>query len=331
MLDVPAVAVDDDFLERLLARQNRRQHDAVVVHARFGVEDGDLVAVGRGFQQVLEHSPGRHAVADDDEFLGHDVDVLGIIRPARRRRWSANARSLLHRRTAKCIHSEAGGDDREKQHEAARPDAGEIVERAEGDRQDEAAEAADHADEAADRADVLRVVDRNVLVDRGLAEAHEEAEHEGNRDEGDRPDLEVEIDRTVDAAHRHSRPAAATAPRRRQPKPRRSSKGRCGRRCGRTARRHRHGRSRPGWSTPRRSCRRSRCRSRRRRSGSAAARAPAPRTRRRRRSSRGRSARRECPSAARTRSRSCAAVGAVDAALADDRIVLGRRTRRRRP
>ena len=45
-------------------------------------------------------------------------------------------------------------------------------------RQDEAAEPADHADEAADRADVVRVVDRDVLVDGGLAEAHEEAEHE---------------------------------------------------------------------------------------------------------------------------------------------------------
>jgi hypothetical protein len=73
VLDVPAVAVDDDFLVCLLARQNRRQHDAIVVHARFGVEDGDLVAVGRGFQQVLQHSAGRHAIADDDEFFGHGI------------------------------------------------------------------------------------------------------------------------------------------------------------------------------------------------------------------------------------------------------------------
>ena len=47
VLDVPAIAVDDDFLEGLLARQHRRQHDAVVVDARLGVEDGDLVAAGR--------------------------------------------------------------------------------------------------------------------------------------------------------------------------------------------------------------------------------------------------------------------------------------------
>ncbi len=82
--------------------------------------------------------------------------------------------------------------DQEQQHEAARPDAGEVVEHAEGDRQHEAAEAADHADEAADRADIVRVVDRDVLVDRGLAEAHEEAEHEDRHGEGDDAGLHVE-------------------------------------------------------------------------------------------------------------------------------------------
>jgi hypothetical protein len=46
-------------------------------------------------------------------------------------------------------------DEHEQQHEAAGPDAGEVVQRAEGDRQHEAAEPADHADEAADRADVF--------------------------------------------------------------------------------------------------------------------------------------------------------------------------------
>ncbi len=104
-------------------------------------------------------------------------------------------------RTATCIHRKQTATSGEEQHEAARPDAGQVVERAEGDRQDEAAEPADHADQAADRADVVRVVDRDVLVDGGLAEAHEEAEHAGDRDEGDRADLEVEGDRAVDAAH----------------------------------------------------------------------------------------------------------------------------------
>ena len=53
--------------------------------------------------------------------------------------------------------------------------------RAEGDRQHEAAEAADHADEAADGADILRIIDRDMLVDRRLAQGHEEAEHEDRR------------------------------------------------------------------------------------------------------------------------------------------------------
>ena len=46
------------------------------------------------------------------------------------------------------------------------------------DRQHKAAEPADQADDAADRADMLRVVDGDVLVDRRLAQAHEEAQHE---------------------------------------------------------------------------------------------------------------------------------------------------------
>src|SRR5262245_29302521 len=87
---------------------------------------------------------------------------------------------------------EAGNDDQKEQHEAARPDAGEVVQRAECDRQDEAAKPTDHAHKTADGADALRVIDRDVLVDRGLAEAHEEAEHEGDDDEGERADLEME-------------------------------------------------------------------------------------------------------------------------------------------
>ena len=76
------------------------------------------------------------------------------------------------------------GDDAEQQHEAACPHAGKVEHRAEGDRQDEAAETADHADEAADRADMVGIVDRDVLVDGGLAERHEEAEQEDRHDEG---------------------------------------------------------------------------------------------------------------------------------------------------
>ncbi len=65
MVDVPAVAVDDDLLEGLLARQDRRQHDAVVIDARLGVEDRDLVGFGSGFEEFLERAARRHTVADD--------------------------------------------------------------------------------------------------------------------------------------------------------------------------------------------------------------------------------------------------------------------------
>ena len=77
-----------------------------------------------------------------------------------------------------CIQSNAPAHQHEQQHEAAGPQAGKIVERAERDRQHEAAQPADHSDQPADGADIFRIVDGNVLVDRGLAQRHEEAEHE---------------------------------------------------------------------------------------------------------------------------------------------------------
>ena len=77
MFDVPAVAMDHDLFERLVAREDRRQHDAVVVHPRLGVEDRHVKGIGRGFEQPLQGAAGRHSVADDDESLlrvrGHRV------------------------------------------------------------------------------------------------------------------------------------------------------------------------------------------------------------------------------------------------------------------
>ena len=74
-------------------------------------------------------------------------------------------------------------DQQEQQHEAAGPKSGQVDQRAERDREHETAETADHADQPADGADIIRVVDRDVLVDGGLAERHEEAEHEhGHRE-----------------------------------------------------------------------------------------------------------------------------------------------------
>ena len=67
MLAVPAPRVDDDFVERLVARQDRRQQDAVVVRLRFGADDGDVETVGSARQQLLDRPHPGHAVADDHE------------------------------------------------------------------------------------------------------------------------------------------------------------------------------------------------------------------------------------------------------------------------
>src|SRR5690606_20328242 len=80
---------------------------------------------------------------------------------------------------------ERDGDDEKEQPEAALPYARQVVERAESDRQHEAAEAADQSDNATNRADAIGVVDRDVFVDRSLTEAHEEAQYEGGDDEAD--------------------------------------------------------------------------------------------------------------------------------------------------
>ena len=75
------------------------------------------------------------------------------------------------------------GDQCEEHHETARPDTGKIAYRTEDDRQDETTQPADQAHHAADRANMVGIVDGNVLVDRSLAQRHEEAEHEDRHHE----------------------------------------------------------------------------------------------------------------------------------------------------
>ena len=70
--------MDDDLLVILLPGKYRREHDAVVIDVRFGIEDGGLVAARLAVEEVLQHSAGRHAVADDDKFLGHVLDASAI-------------------------------------------------------------------------------------------------------------------------------------------------------------------------------------------------------------------------------------------------------------
>ena len=68
---IPFVIMNDDVFIALFARKHRREHDAVVIDARLRVKNGDVVKAGSGFEQVLQHAPRRHAIADDDEFLRH--------------------------------------------------------------------------------------------------------------------------------------------------------------------------------------------------------------------------------------------------------------------
>ena len=100
------------------------------------------------------------------------------------------------------MHPDQGdGDDGKQQPEAALPDAGQVVQRAEGDRQDEPAQSAHQPDHATDGADPAGIIDRDMLVDRGLAQAHEEAQHERHRHEAGHAHRQAEADRAMDALH----------------------------------------------------------------------------------------------------------------------------------
>src|SRR3546814_260116 len=68
-------------------------------------------------------------------------------------------RPAIHDENGHVHPDERHAHEAEQQHEAARPQIGDVVERAEPDRQSEAAERADHADQAADRADDIRIVE----------------------------------------------------------------------------------------------------------------------------------------------------------------------------
>src|SRR5438477_13043934 len=61
--------MNDDVIELLLAGEHRRQHDTVVVDARLGPEHRHVIAVGGPGEELIEHAPSRHAVADNDKLL----------------------------------------------------------------------------------------------------------------------------------------------------------------------------------------------------------------------------------------------------------------------
>ena len=67
VLRIPFAGVQHDLVESLFAGQHRREHDAVVVHARFEAEHGDVVHAGRERQQFLDGAHAGHAVAHHHE------------------------------------------------------------------------------------------------------------------------------------------------------------------------------------------------------------------------------------------------------------------------
>ena len=69
VLGIPLHLVQHDLFDRLLARQHRRQQDAVVVGVRLGTEDRDVVEVGGDLEQFLDRPHAGHAVADQHELL----------------------------------------------------------------------------------------------------------------------------------------------------------------------------------------------------------------------------------------------------------------------
>src|SRR5690606_1533159 len=79
------------------------------------------------------------------------------------------------------------GYKQKEESETRRPDPCQVEQHAEHERQDETAETADHPDKAADSADMLGIVDGDVLEDRRVAEAHEEAKHGDHENKGNQP------------------------------------------------------------------------------------------------------------------------------------------------
>jgi L-fucose mutarotase/ribose pyranase (RbsD/FucU family) len=74
---IPLERVQHDVAERLLARQHRREQDAVVVRVRLRAEYRDVVVARRNRQQFFDRADAGHAVADHDETrFVHDGGLL---------------------------------------------------------------------------------------------------------------------------------------------------------------------------------------------------------------------------------------------------------------
>ena len=97
---VPFRRVDDDFIETLFTRQQRRQHDAVVVNPGLCAENGDVVFVRIAGQDFFYGAHAGHAVADDNQagfcglYCGRDVVHLSLAPRRGMRSW--------HKKNARC-------------------------------------------------------------------------------------------------------------------------------------------------------------------------------------------------------------------------------------
>ena len=91
------------------------------------------------------------------------------------------------------------GNEREHEHEAARPDAREIVHDSESNRQNKSAKPSDHTDRTAHHTDIPLVIDRYVFEHGGHTQRHKEPEYEDEHAERHEPGAGRKCDRAVNA------------------------------------------------------------------------------------------------------------------------------------
>ncbi len=66
---VPIGIMGNDLIIGLFASKHWGEHDAVVVSARLGAKERDVVSVGTGVDKVLEHAARGHAGTNNDKFF----------------------------------------------------------------------------------------------------------------------------------------------------------------------------------------------------------------------------------------------------------------------
>ena len=76
---VPGLVVEHDLLQGHLARKHRREQNAVVIGVRLRAKHGNVVEIGREFEQLLDGLHPRHAIAHHYQFqLSHSFTSCKI-------------------------------------------------------------------------------------------------------------------------------------------------------------------------------------------------------------------------------------------------------------